>query len=71
MCVCRAQVHAVDLVRTVLMLLRERSREVAKSVIGFVKVALSSLPNDILVSEPERDFAAPCRAALWRTKTDG
>ncbi|KAF0688169.1 Aste57867_20202 [Aphanomyces stellatus] len=38
-----------DLLRTVLMLLHEKAREVIKSVIGFLKLGIAILPKDDLV----------------------
>jgi len=43
--------HAVNMLRTVLLLMREKSREVVKSVIGFIKVAVSALPHETLQQE--------------------
>ena len=45
------QRHGVELLRTVLLLMREKSREVVKSVIGFIKVAVSALPQEQLKVE--------------------
>ncbi len=39
------------LLRTALLLLREKSREVVKAVIGFVKVAVSAMRDDALREE--------------------
>ena len=43
------QQHGVQLLRTILLLMREKGREVVKSVIGFIKVAVSALPRPQLV----------------------
>ena len=44
----------MSLLHVVLLLMREKSREVVKSVIGFIKVAVSALPLPQLTAELPR-----------------
>lgn len=56
-------VAARQLLPVVLSLLRSRSREVIKSVLGFVKV--SSLGGPVV----EQSYSLPCKNGLFRSET--